>query len=197
MSIVANLSAAADIVLGRERGLERLDTSTDGFFASFKGLGLVALIDGLSLILTHATRLKLGVTPLTNAFAFAATMLFIALLAYAASMLALYVLCRTEEMQRRFSVAVIAHNWASPVVSVVFLPPFLLLLMMQNASHPNPPSAMATIILIAMIACLIVVGVRLMRISMNATNGQAFSLFAMTAGVSLIIELWLSHLFGL
>ncbi|MFD0917020.1 hypothetical protein ACFQ14_11425 [Pseudahrensia aquimaris] len=197
MTVIANLSAATDVILGRERGLERLDTSADGFYRSFKGLALVALIDGAIMVFTHGARFDIEVTKIENPLVFAATMLFIALMAYIASMLALFLLCRTEDLQRRFSTAVIVHNWASPVVSLIFAVPFFVLLKLEAFSHPEPSGSLATIILFGAIACLVVIGVRLLRISLSISNGQAFTFFAISAGVSLLIDLWFNRLFGL
>lgn len=197
MSIMENMAAAAEVILGREEAVQRLDFSSDGFYSSFKGVAVVGLIDGISLFATHDTRLTLEETPVANPFTFTLLALLVALVSYVMSMVALYLLCRTDELQKRFFAAVVLHNWAAPVVSAVFLVPFIVLLNLLVQAHPNEPGSLSTIILFASLALLIMIGVRLLRVSLALPVSTAFGFFAATAAVSLLIDNWLGNLLGL
>ena len=195
--IVRNLSGAFDMILGRETGLHKLDLSADGFWRSFIGLGMAGVIDAVAIYVAFPMRAKVNESTPDSAIYLVLISLFIAGIAYLASMTALYFLCRTPETRSRFPNAVVANNWASPVVSIGFVPVALVSIWLQAAAHPDPPGAISLFLIVFAIAVLVTIGIRLLRISLDIPQSQAAALFIATAAVSWILEAWLMGLFGI
>ncbi len=195
--IARNLSGALDLILGRETGMQKLDLTADGFWRSFVGLGMAGIIDAVALYAMYPMRAKVSENVPESAAYLVWASLLVAGLAYLASMTALYFLCRTPEVQQRFPNAVVANNWASPVVSIGFVPVAFVSVWLQAAAHPNPPGVVSLLLIVTAIAVLVTIGIRLLRISLDIPQSQAVALFIATAAVSWILEAWLMNLFGL
>ena len=187
-STTSNLRAAYDILRNRERGLDYLDVSADGVLDSFKGLALAGVIDGLALMATHSTRKQLGDENVGNIFAASIGTLAIALTAYLISMVALYFLCRYFECENRFTTALVANNWAAPIVSLGFLPISLLILALGVNDGSAQTGQAGALILMVAIVILIALGIRILRISLGVTIGRAVMLFCGSTFVSLLID---------
>lgn len=197
MTLISNLSGAFDVILGRERGLEKFDLSADGFWLSFVGLGMAGAVDAVSLIASYSLRKSDDAALAYSAVGFASVSLFVALLAYLASMVALYFLCRTQQIQQRFAITFVAHNWAAPLVSLAFLAPFLVLLGISDAAGPGQTPAIVSSLFVGLLVVLLLIGIRIIRISLKVSVLAAVLLFAGSAAVSWLLESWLMGLFGL
>ena len=194
--IVQNLSAVFDLIRGREEGLGKLDTSADGFWRSFIGLALAGIVDLVALLASHNLRLKIDPTIIAGVMSSSIVAVFVALISYLGSMLALYLMCRSNETKRRFPLAVIANNWAAPLISLGFLPVTVITLSMRAAALPEQPGFLAVLLLISALVVVIIIGIRLIRISLAVPQGQAVALFLGSASVSWVLQTWLSGLFG-
>jgi hypothetical protein len=185
-----NLGGAFDVLLGRASGLSRMDLTANGVVWSFAGLALAGLIDlsALSMLYENLPAAKQAeVSKLYYAFG----RLITALIAYAASLFALYLLCRQPQEQQNFPMAIAVHNWAAPIVSLAFYP-FLLVAVSQGGS-----SDLASLISVFWIGVLIFIGIRLIRISLDIPIGKAVIFLVVTGLVSLIIAEGLDSLLGL
>ena len=185
-----NLGGALDVLLGRQSGLSRMDLTANGIVWSFAGLALAGLIDlsALSMLyesLSEAKRAEIG-----KAY-YMIGRLLTALIAYAASMFALYLLCRQPAEQQNFPVAIAVHNWASPIVSLAFLP-FVVI-----AVSAGGPSDIASLISVFWLGLLIFIGIRLIRISLYIQLGKAVTFFIVTGLITLIVAEGLEATFGL
>ncbi len=189
-----NLWGAADIMLGRDSGLQRMDLSAHGFTWSFAGLLLVVFIDMSGLSAVHNAMSASGTFAMSKP-AFVAGKLLSSGLAYLAAMLALYLLCREPSEQQRFTNAVIVHNWAAPIVSIAVLP-LLFAATTQSPAQTVEPDPLWSILQIGIIVLLILVGVRLIRISLDITLAKACLFFAVTTAVSLVCADGLERLLG-
>ena len=195
--LMDNLKGALDVMLGRESGMKRIDLSGDGFWWSFAGLGLTALIDASALSMSYGTR---GIAELANApgkpyFVFGN--LTIAMIGYAASMVALYLLCQTPSEQKRFSSAVILHNWASPIVSVAFFPLIFIFAGASAGVDAAGSGMLMTMLFVFSIGVLVAIGTRLIKISLDLPFSKAILFFAVTTAVSLLSTEGLQILAGL
>ncbi|MEP2629409.1 MAG: hypothetical protein ABJH33_10185 [Rhizobiaceae bacterium] len=185
-----NLGGVLDVMLGRASGLSRMDLSANGVIWSFAGLAIAGLIDlsALSMLyenLLEAKRAEVG------KITYMIGRLFIALVAYGASMFALYLLCRQPHEQANFPTAIAVHNWASPIISLAFLP-FLYVAVVRGGT-----SDLANLISVFWIGLLIFIGIRLIRISLDLPIGKGAAFFVVTALITLIISKGLESLFGL
>ena len=183
-------------MLGHEDGLDHIDLSADGFWSSFVGLALMGLIDCLVLTVSFpmSQQAEEQAGPSTAAYVFLSLMII--LISYLTSLVALFVLCRFEPAQSRFPNVVICMNWAAPVVSVVFGVPAFVLLVLNAASGGQGNFVLALLSVVLFVAMLIAM-FRLIRISLNVTPGQAVGLFPGSTVVSLVLQEWLSMLFGI
>lgn len=193
--LMENLIGAIDVMLGRESGLKRMDCSNAGFLVSFAGLLLAGLIDASALSLIHGPRFALQDAPEGKLY-FILGSLLVSLIAYGASLLTLYLVCRPPAEQVRIPTVVILHNWASPTISLAFLP---LLLITGYGNNPvaGEPDTVANMLSVFWLGLLIFVGLRLMRIGLNVPFARAAALFALTTVVSLVCSQGLERLFGL
>jgi len=195
-SITRNLSGAFDLLLNREQGLEKLDLSADGFWESFKGLALAGVIDLIALMIIFNTRSSGAENAGQSAFTFALTALAIALTSYLVAMLALFFLCQYSYCADRYSTAFIANNWASPIVSLGYLPVVMLISTLSTDASAQNGNPTGMLILLPVFAILVIVGIRLLRISLNVTLGKAIMLFCGSTFVSLLIDDALRSLFN-
>ena len=191
-----NLCGTGEVMLGRKSGLSRIDRSYEGFVWSFSGLFLAGLIDISALSMLHNIYVSANTASLGK-FAFVLGHLVTAFIGYAASLVALYLLCRVPEEQSRFTTAVTVHNWAAPLVSAAFSPLFLLVAYSNQTSPDGSANPLLSIISVVWLGVLVFVGFRLIRISLNVEAGRAAALFAATTFVSLITVEGLEILFGL
>lgn len=194
--LMDNLAGALDVMLGRESGLKRIDFSNDGFTWSFAGLVLAGLVDVSALSLLY-DNLPSSNGPNVGKVFFVFGHLVIALIAYVASLLALYLLCRAPSEQSRFTMAVVVHNWAAPIVSLAFIPLFLLSAFSNSVNSPDNPNMLINLISVFWIGVLIFVGFRLIRICLDVDGWRAAGLFVATTAVSLICTEGLEILIGL
>ena len=185
--IKRSLAATLQLILGKDEALNELDVSYDGLLESFKGLAIVAVIDALLLYLTHSARVEIG-TEKIESIGLSVT---IALVAYFASMIGLYALCRTPDLQGRFYAAFTVNNWAAVIVSLIFVPVTLLVIALRAQSPtPNGVDPLGYITLPALFLAIFI-GVRLLKVSLNIGWGGAAMLFGITTVVSLTVESWL------
>ena len=194
MNVFDNLAGALEIMLGRDHGLQRLDLTADGFWRSFAGLGLMAIIDVAAFMATHPQRLTSGEIKTVSALQYSLLSVAIVLIAYGASLVALYVMCRSDHTRTRFPVAVIAHNWATPVIALAFMP---LVVMTALFVPADGGSTLGGMMLIGLLAIMVIVSIRLIRIPLGISQLHAGLMFLGVAGTSLVLELWLSKTLGL
>jgi len=183
----SNLEAARDILFNRAEGVDRLDTSADGFWISFKGLILAGIIDIVSLVVTYSTRADLGEEK-GSLLGSTLTALAIALISYLVSMVALYFLCRLTQTDDRFPIAFIAHNWAAPLISLGFLPFGFLLIYLRPEVGGGDPNQMSLLVLVFVFSLLVLFGIRILRHSLNVSFLTALALFSGSAFVSILID---------
>lgn len=184
------LLGAAEIMLGREKGLARLDPSERGFATSFWGLALAGLVDAFVLAVRHARLDGDHAAAAWSGPGYVAASLAIAALAYLASLLALYLLARRPDHAARFTLAVTAMNWAAPIVSLGLVP---FVLIAGGAGQSNG----ALILSLAILAALAIAGTRLVRIPFRIDLGVAVIWFVVTTLVSQVVLEGASALFGL
>lgn len=190
--LLENFAGVAEIMMGREAGLKRINGSADAFWWSFVSLLLAALIDTALLSSLYGTLHDTAAESAPAKGYYVAAKIAVALLAYAGSMVALYLLCRSPQEQARFALALATHNWAAPLVSV-FVAPFLLATALGNGGD----SFLVRALPILLLGCLIIAGYRLIRISLDIPAGRAAFLFIITALVSLILGQGLEGYLGL
>ncbi len=195
MSIARNLAGAFDLLMNRANGLQRMDLSADGFFMSFKGLVLAAFIDLVVLMLAHSANYLGPSGETTNSLVYALLSVLAAFAAYGVSMLAVFLMCRTEDTQKRFPICVIAYNWAAPLFSAFAVIPFFLLIIL--AGQNGNMSALAQLVFLITIFALAFFGIRVMKLSLDLETMPATAIFLASAGVSWMVDRWLSGLFGL
>jgi len=193
--LIQTLTGVTDVMMNRPEGLEKIDRSQDGFFWSFGGVLLAGLIDMVALSLLYSGMALSQTTAFGKGF-YVFGHIAIALIGYLASLLALYLLCRTPDEQRNFPTSVIVHNWAAPIVSVAFLPLILIALFFGNGSLQGPDNFLS-LVSVFWIGILIFLGLRIMRISLDITMGRAAIFFIVTTLVSLVLTEGLEGLVGL
>ena len=190
------LLGSAEIMLGNEKGLARLDASASGFAASFWGLAIAALIDAFTLVLRYRLRFTGEEDAATTAWSlpgYVIASLAIALLAYAAGVLTLYLLARDPREQARLPLLIVAHNWAAPTVSLAVVP----LAIALSSGLIVAGGSSGVIATVALLGILAVVGVRLIRIPLGIPFPKALGWFALSFLVGLVLSEWLENLFGL
>lgn len=181
-------SAAWDFVNGRDAGLAKLDQSVDGFFRSFAPLGVALVVDAMALgVIGSRPDAETSGTLATYIVA----RLALAVFAYAVSFVVLFLLLDAAG-RRQISVVISAHNWIAPIASLIGLP--LALVSAQTAG--SEPSALQFMLFLATIALLVMIGIRLMRISLQTTGGHAALLFVATSLTSILVHEVLGGLFG-
>ncbi len=117
-SIRDNLAGAFEVMLGRPDGLDRLDTSVDGFWRSFGAVILVAPFAFLSLLSQQALSTQAGASSgLTGA---QITLDGIALLVdWFTFPIVFAVLARPFGLGSRYVPFIVARNWASVVIAAM------------------------------------------------------------------------------
>lgn len=185
-----NLGGAFDILLGRKSGLSRMDLTANGVVWSFSGLALAGLIDLSALSILYENLSEAKQQEISKLY-YMVGRLIVALIAYGASMFALFLLCRQPMEQANFPISVAVHNWVSPIVSLGFLP-FLLLAIAWGG-----PSDLASLISVFWLGLLIFIGIRLVRISLDIPTGKAVMFFVVTGLTTLIVAEGLDSLLGL
>ncbi|MEL7230251.1 MAG: hypothetical protein AAGK38_10135 [Pseudomonadota bacterium] len=185
-----NIVGTWDVMLGRSRGLARVDTSSDGVWFSFAGLLVAGLVDASVLSARHGPLFAAGSVDVSKP-AFMAGSLFSAFFAYALSMAFLYLLCRQPDETGRYSNALILHNWASSIVSVALLP-----LSLFWVSTGTQDSTLGVVLMLAIIGFVGLAGVRMVRIGLDVTPGRALALFLLTMLLSLVVDYYLRHWLG-
>lgn len=193
LGLMENLAGVIDIMLGRTSGRTRIDRSTSGIGWSFGGLAIAGLVDMSALSILYNSQSSLQVSKSFFVFAHVG----IALISYAASMLTLFLLCRTPQEQQNFPVAIAVHNWAAPIVSVAFLPLLIIAFALGGATNSAGESDLLTLVSVFWIGVLIFIGIRLIRISLELQISKAVIFFMITSAVSLVTNEGLKSLFGL
>lgn len=185
--LMENLSGALDVMFGNNGGLSRIDQSTDGFWWSFAGLGLAGLIDVSALAMRYGSFHAQVMADPPGKIWFIIASLAIALIAYGAGMILLYLLCREPAERANFFRTLIIHNWAAPIISVAVLP-FIVAgsLNAQALNSANPPLIWQSVMLF-ITGLLCVAGVRLIRWGLDIPLSRALWFFAVTAFASLIV----------
>ncbi len=181
--LAETLLGVVDVMLGKQSGLSRMDLSQRGFWWSFSGIALAGLIDASAYSMSYASHrfADLAAPPAKLWFIFGS--LIIALIAYIASLVALYFLCRTPQEAKNFPTAIIVNNWASPIVSLAILP----IVYLSIASRPAPAdSEVWVIVSVLLMVGLIFLGTNLLRISIQLSLGRALLFFGVTSLVSLV-----------
>ncbi|MEM9677094.1 MAG: hypothetical protein AAF890_03470 [Pseudomonadota bacterium] len=192
--LTENLLGALDVMLSRSTGMKRIDLTPEGFWNSFYGLLITALVDMIALSLSHPTVVSRMGDAAPEKFYFVFGNLTAALVGYASAMLALFLLCRSESEARGFPTSLAVHNWASPVISMAILP---IIFITELTRTQGQTGVLETFLMISIIAALIVAGIRILRISLLLTPGRASAYFAITTLVSLSISQGLEGIMGL
>lgn len=176
-----------------------MDLSNAGFWLSFVALAAAGLIDTSALSLMYDNGVSDQAIGQWGKGTYLAGRVGIALIAYLASLLALYLLCREPEEQARFTNAVIVHNWAAPLVSLSNLPLILASIYWGwNGQQPGQDGAsLWPLIYVFWLGILILIGIRLLRISLNIPQQKAIIFFIVTTIVSLVCSQGLESLVGL
>ena len=193
--LTENLSGAIDVMFARDSGLSRIDSSSDGFYWSFCALLIAGLLDATALSLLFDGSTNDDVRKVGKSY-FVFGHLIVALIGYGASLLALYLLCRAPDEQRNFIRTVVVHNWASPIISLAFLP-LILISKLAGSPSPDDPNSIMTFVSVFWLGLLIFVGLRIMRISLAISPAKAGLFFATTTLVSLIVTEGLESFLGL
>lgn len=188
MSLLQNLSGALDLMLGREEGLEKIDLSADGFWRSFVGLGLVGIIDVVTLMSTHRVAPDVEQFQRYSALSAAIVSVAIYIFAYLASCLALYFMCTTTQLRQRFPYAVIVNNWAAPLFSGALALPIMMTMKFGGAEGTSG----SALFWISVIVLMLFVSVRLLKSALLIPTGHALMLVAAMSAVSWILESWLT-----
>ena len=196
LGLMENLAGVIDIMLGRPSGRARLDLSARGIGWSFGGLALAGLVDMSALSILYNVQAPQISSQIGKSF-FIFGHIFIALIGYAASILALYLLCRTPAEQRNFPAAIAAHNWAAPIVSLAFLPLIIIATSLGGPVSPDGGNDLLTLVSVFWIGVLIFVGVRLIGLSLEVSLKKAVMRFVITPAVSLVTTEGLENLIGL
>ena len=191
--LMENLAGTIDIMLGRASGKSRIDLSANGIVLSFAGLVLAGLVDISALSILYNGQ----AAPEVSKTYFIFGHLMVALIGYATSFVALYLLCRAPSEQRNFFSAIAIHNWASPIVSVAFLPLIIIATVLGTPNDPASENDLLTVISVFWIGILIFVGIRLLRISLDIYTGKAVVYFVITTAVSLVTTEGLEAILGL
>jgi formate-dependent nitrite reductase membrane component NrfD len=123
--------------------------------------------------------------------------MIVALIGYCASMVCLFLLCRTVGEQKKFPVAIAVHNWAAPIVSLAFLPLLALTFFLGGDGSEGSGNVVLDMISVLWIGVLVLAGLRLLRLSLDLTMSKAAVFFVITAAVSLVTTQGLESLLGL
>ena len=191
-----NLAGAFGIIRGRAGGLGRIDLSQSGIIWSFSGLVLAGLVDLSALSVRYNQLSAMGLLEVDR-FHYLAGNLIVSLIAYAASLVALYLLCRAPHERNRFAFAVAVHNWAAPIVSLAFLPLYFLGMAMDGQTGSGERISILDLISVFWLGLLIVIALRILRISLDIPMGRAIVLFVLTTAISIISSQGLQSLLGL
>lgn len=191
-----NLAGAFDVMLGRAGGLGRIDLTRSGILWSFSGLILAGLIDMSALSMRYNQLLAKDLMDIGRVY-YLTGYVIVALIAYAASLVALYLLCRAPWEQGRIPVAIAVHNWAAPLVSLAYLPLFFLSYVLDDNDGSRNQASLVDLISVFWLGLLIVVALQLLRISLDVRMGRAVMLFVLTTAVSLVTSQGLQSLLGL
>ena len=194
--LIENLAGVMDVMLGRASGLNRIDLSSEGFWWSFAGVAIAGLVDTAALSLLYDNLPNQNSVTESKIF-YVLGHLVIALIAYALSLLALYLLCREPSEQNRFPTAVVVHNWAAPIVSAAFLPLFFISFIFNGSSGSGEAASLQSLVSVFWIGVLIFVGVRLIRIALDIPLPKAIAYFVLTTAVSLVCSQGLETIVGL
>ncbi|MEP1206892.1 MAG: hypothetical protein ABJM29_11540 [Rhizobiaceae bacterium] len=194
--LMENLAGVIDIMLGRASGKSRMDLSAGGIGWSFAGLALAGLIDISALSMLYNGQVGTSSPPVSKGF-FIFGHLTVALIAYLASFIALFLLCRMPQEQKNFPAAIAIHNWVAPIVSLAFLPLLFIGFAMGGRSGPAEENTLLNLISVFWIVVLIFIGIRLIRLSLELQTGKAIVFFVVTTAVSLVTKEGLESLIGL
>jgi hypothetical protein len=128
-----SIDAAFDLVVRDQRAWSKFDLTADGFYRSFAAMFIVLplniVIEVIANQVAIAERIRQGKPVLEDAAytfndgAFATVALAVQWLLFPIAML---LLLRFLGLAQRYSALVIAHNWATVVIWLFYLPPFLL-----------------------------------------------------------------------
>ena len=177
-----NLTGALEVMLGREKGMQRIDTSVNGFWTSLFGLLLAGLIDASVLSARYSLQTFSPPDDPPSKLWFILSSLFVALIAYGASLQMLYSFCRNGQQEARFVSAIIVHNWAAPIVSLAVLP-----LVFLSAVPQGSASQFGPLLIVGVLGLLSLIGVRLIRISLKFPLPKAILCFAMSTIISIAV----------
>jgi len=127
-----SVDAAFDLVVRDQRAWTKFDLTTEGFYRSFAAMFVVLPLNiVIDIILTQvaiAERLRQGKPAVDAAYGlsdalFATVALSVQWLLFPIAMI---FLLRYLGLAQRYAALIIAHNWATVVIWLFYLPPFLL-----------------------------------------------------------------------
>ena len=196
-SLMDNLSGSLDIMLGRETGMAKIDHSAAGFWFSFWGIVLMLLIDMSGLSMIYNGSLEAAKEDAYSKPVYVALRLFIGLLGYGASFLALYLLCRTNEEQSCFPDAIIVNNWSAAILSLGFLPLIWMSSLAAPSSISNEPSGAFVLLVLTSWAIVTMAGIRILKTSLKISTSKSAVYFAITSLVSIFVNHGFQSLVGL
>ena len=114
-----NLAGALEVMLGRPEGLNRLDTSLDGFWRSFGAVVLVAPFALLSLLSQQPLAVEAGRPPAPLTGARLALYGIALLVDWFAFPLVFALLARPFGLGSRYVPFIVARNWASVIIGAM------------------------------------------------------------------------------
>lgn len=128
-----SIDGAFDLVVRNPRGWSKFDLTADGFYRSFAAMLIVLPLNVvIDLIANHvaiAERIRKGL-PVSEQAVYGIGDAVFATLALSVQWLlfpiAMIFLLRYLDLAQRYAALVIAHNWATVVIWLFYLPPFLL-----------------------------------------------------------------------
>jgi hypothetical protein len=128
-----SVDAAFDLVVRDQRAWSKFDLTTDGFYRSFAAMLIVLPLNVATDVIDSqfeiAERLRQGVSATDQAAyglgaaAFSTLALSVQWLLFPIAMI---FLLRYLGLAQRYSALIIAHNWTTVVIGLLYLPPFLL-----------------------------------------------------------------------
>ncbi|MDZ4870025.1 MAG: hypothetical protein SGI91_22085 [Alphaproteobacteria bacterium] len=127
-----SVDAAFDLVVRDQRAWSKFDLTAEGFYRSFAAMFVVLplniVIDLIANQVAAAERIRQGKPAVDAAYGFADALFSTVALSvqWLLFPIAMIFLLRYLDLAQRYATLIIAHNWATVVIWLFYLPPFLL-----------------------------------------------------------------------
>lgn len=188
-----HIQGVVELSFGKDTGLDHLDHSIDGFYRSFWAVVMTWMlyipVESSEYSLLLAAQSAQG----WSRPGFITLSLGVSVVAFVASLTALYLLCRTPQTQSRFTLIVIAGNWFGALTTIVALP----LILIVNRMGDGSVSALLATALVAWIGVTLFAYWRVTRITLMLNNAQTLPFFIIPVAVQIVIEFGLLSALGL